>query len=211
MTTRNWEALKEKVRNGATLYLSWSETFLDELDQVAGVELDYREARAQKLDLAFDLPEGGFRYSVTLPVLRHFIPCGAEVLAKSTDGEPFFFRHRYGKGYVYTLGFPLEEMVQGACGGFNGDAWRIWRTICPVTRLVETASPAVNASEHFFSADRCAAVIVNNGAEAYSDVPKLTTGWKVVSSATDDEKTAVWRDNRLELAAHAGIVLELQR
>lgn len=211
LTTRNWVALKEKVRAGATLYLSWSETFLDGLDEVAGVELDYREKKTQKLALTFDLPEGKFRYAATVPMHRHFVPCGAETLAKTDDGEPFFFRHRYGKGLVYTLGFPMEMMAREACGGFDGDAWRIWRTVCPVSRLVETASPVVNASEHFFSADRCAVVIVNNGAEAYSAQPKLAEGWKVVSSATDDDATAAWRDGCLELAAHAGIVLELRR
>ena len=43
LTIERWEELKARVRAGATLYLSWNDTFLDSMERVAGVEVAYRQ------------------------------------------------------------------------------------------------------------------------------------------------------------------------
>lgn len=210
LTTHNWEALKAKVRAGATLYVSWSETFLPALEEVCGMELDYREKTTDKLDLAFDIPGGEkFRCTATVGMRRHFISQGAEVLAKKANGEPFFFRHRYGKGLVYTLGYPLESQAYETVGGYAGDAWKVWKTVCPVKRIFESGSSMVNASEHYFADGSCAVVVVNNSPEAYAGVPTIADGWKVASVVTDDETDVRWTDGRLELGANAAALFKL--
>ena len=212
LTQRNWEALKAKVRAGATLYLSWAETFLPSMDEVCGLELDYREHGSEKLALAVDVPGGArFKLNVSASMRRRFKSVGAEILAKDAAGNPFFFRHRYGKGLVYTLGVPLEEACRKAAGGFNGEAYRIWQLVCPVTRLVETGVRDVNASEHFFNAAKCVVVVVNNGAAAYEASPKIAAGWKVVAAQTDRPDLATRKDGRLHLAPASGLVLTLAR
>ena len=212
LTTHNWEALKAKVRGGATLYISWSETFLPAIEEVCGMELDYRETIADKLDLAFDLGDGKpFKYAANVTKRRHFITHGAEVLAKNANGEPFFFRNRYGKGLVYTLGLPLEQIVHSKAGGYAGNAHRIWQAVCPVRRLFESGSSLVNASEHFLPDGRCAVVVVNNSPESYAGVPKIMDGWTVDSVATDDETDVKWTGRRLELGANAGAILMLRK
>ena len=210
LTTHNWEALKAKVRAGATLYVSWSETFLPALEEVCGMELDYREKTTDKLDLAFDIPGGEkFRCKATVGMRRHFISQGAEVLAKNANGEPFFFRHRYGKGLVYTLGYPLESQAYETVGGYAGDAWKVWKTVCPVKRIFASGSSMVNASEHYFADGSCAVVVVNNSPEAYAGVPTIADGWKVASVVTDDETDVRWTDGRLELGANAAALFKL--
>ena len=210
LTTHNWEALKAKVRAGATLYVSWSETFLPALEEVCGMELDYREKTTDKLDLAFDVPGGEkFRCKATVGMRRHFISQGAEVLAKNANGEPFFFRHRYGKGLVYTLGYPLESQAYETVGGYAGDAWKVWKTVCPVKRIFASGSSMVNASEHYFADGSCAVVVVNNSPEAYAGVPTIADGWKVASVVTDDETDVRWTDGRLELGANAAALFKL--
>lgn len=210
LTTHNWEALKAKVRAGATLYVSWSETFLPALEEVCGMELDYREKTTDRLDLAFDIPGGEkFRCTATVGMRRHFISQGAEVLAKKANGEPFFFRHRYGKGLVYTLGYPLESQAYETVGGYAGDAWKVWKTVCPVKRIFASGSSMVNASEHYFADGSCAVVVVNNSPEAYAGVPTIADGWKVASVVTDDETDVRWTDGRLELGANAAALFKL--
>ena len=210
LTTHNWEALKAKVRAGATLYVSWSETFLPALEEVCGMELDYREKTTDKLDLAFDIPGGEkFRCTATVGMRRHFISQGAEVLAKKANGEPFFFRHRYGRGLVYTLGYPLESQAYETVGGYAGDAWKVWKTVCPVKRIFESGSSMVNASEHYFADGSCAVVVVNNSPEAYAGVPTIAAGWKVASVVTDDETDVRWTAGRLELGANAAALFKL--
>ncbi|MBR0056077.1 MAG: hypothetical protein IJP66_02000 [Kiritimatiellae bacterium] len=46
LTLERWEELKARVRAGATLYLSWNDTFLDSMEEVGGVEVAFRERRA---------------------------------------------------------------------------------------------------------------------------------------------------------------------
>ena len=46
---------------------------------------------------------------------------GAEVLAVNEEGNPVFTRHRYGRGHVYFLGFPLEQMASRQTRGFQPD------------------------------------------------------------------------------------------
>ena len=43
LTVERWEELKAKVRDGATLYLSWNDTFLDSMEEAAGIEVSFRE------------------------------------------------------------------------------------------------------------------------------------------------------------------------
>ena len=210
LTTRNWEALKAKVRDGATLYISWDETFLPAIEEVCGIELDYRETISEKLDLAFDLGDGKpFRYAANVGKRRHFITHGADVLAKNVNGEPFFFRHRYGKGLVYTLGLPMEQIAYSKAGGYAGDAFRIWQAVCPTKRIFESDSSMVNTSEHPLADGSCAVVVVNNSPDAFAGVPKISDGWKVVSVDTDDESDVKWSGNRLELGAQAAALFRL--
>lgn len=88
LTTRNWEALKAKVRDGATLYISWDETFLPAIEEVCGIELDYRETISEKLDLAFDLGESLLRpwwQSITVPNYALFVRMRSRVLCTVID------------------------------------------------------------------------------------------------------------------------------
>ena len=212
LSTRNWEALKAKVRGGATLYISWSETFLPAIEEVCGIELDYRETVADRLDLTFDLGDGKpFKYAAGVDKRRHFITHGAEVLARNANGEPFFFQHRYGKGLVYTLGFPMESMAYEKAGGYAGNAWRIWRAVCPVKRLFDSASSMVNASEHELADGSVAVVVVNNSPEPYSGNPEIAGGWKIASAETDDGSDVRWNDGRLELGANAAVLFRMEK
>ena len=211
-STHNWEALKAKVRDGATPYLSWADTFLPAIEDVCGIELDYRETVPDRLDLTFDLGDGKpFKYVAPVAKRRHFITHGAEVLAKSSNGDPFFFRHRYGKGLVYTLGLPMEKTAYAKAGGYAGDAWRIWQAVCPVKRLFDSGSSVVNASEHEFADGRIATVVVNNSPEPYSGRPEIAAGWKIASVETDDDSDVKWDDGRLELGANAAVLLIMER
>ena len=198
------------VHDGATLYISWDETFLPAIEEVCGIELDYRETISEKLDLAFDLGDGKpFSYAANVGKRRHFITHGADVLARNANGEPFFFRHRYGKGLVYTLSLPMEQIAYSKAGGYAGNAFRIWQAVCPVKRIFESGSSMVNASEHPLADGSCAVVVVNNSPDPFAGVPKISDGWKVVSVDTDDESDVKWSGNRLELGAQAAVLFRL--
>ena len=78
-----------------------------------------------------------FNDGMTLPMLygKKFTmePLTAEVLARDSTGNVVFSRNRCGKGWVYYVGFQLENMLWGRPGVFTGenclDYARIYREV----------------------------------------------------------------------------------
>ena len=188
LTTENWEKLKAKVRAGATLYLSWCDTFLDEMETVGGVEVSYRDKEKTVLT-----------------------PTTAEILEKDTDGNGFLFRNAYGKGTVYVCRRPFEKTLYEGTGGYEGDSWKVWAKVCPVDRSLTTEAQNVFVSEHPFDDGRMALVVVNNARTAYRGSAALASGWRVTSVLTDDQAAAKWTDGRLDLAPCSGLLLMVEK
>lgn len=205
-TITRWEELKAKVRAGATLYLSWDDTFLDGMEEVGGIEVAFREKRGGS-DVC-DI--GGARVRFDYGVKRRFNALTAETLVRNQAGEGVLFRNRYGKGTVYVCIHNFEKRFYQTAGQYAQDACRIWSMVCPVKRLVTTAEKDVFVSEHPFDAGRCAVVIVNNSDRDYVGRPVIAVGWKVASVLTDDASAAKWEDGRLTLAGNSGILLMLE-
>lgn len=203
LTIERWEELKARVRNGATLYLSWNDTFLDSMEEVGGIEITYRERTggADKCDF------GDFKRTFGYSVKRRFNAITAETIAKNQDGEGVFFRNKYGKGVVYVFIHNFEKSYYDGAGKYNGDAWKIWAKVRPVNRILKTGVANIFVSEHCFGGGRCGVVVVNNSGELYDATPEIWKGWSVRRAITDDESAAKWDNGKLTLAPNAGILL----
>lgn len=207
-TIETWEQLKEKIRNGATLYLSWDDTFLDSLEEVCGIEVDYREATGGVDACDF----GDFKLDVAYAVKRRFRAIGAETLATNAQGEGVFFRKDYGKGRVYTFIHPVERLFYAKAGQYRTNACRIYGKVCPKpNRLLVTGEQDVIVSEHFFADGDCGVIVVNNRDVAYEGRPQVANGWAVANAITDDAEATAWSDGKLTLAPNAGILLLMKR
>ena len=203
LTLERWNELKARVRAGATLYLSWNDTFLDSMEDVGGIEVAFREKR-----VGTDLCDfGDFKVEVPYSVKRRFRTLTAETFAVNQDGEGVLFRNRYGKGTVFVCIHNVEKTFYQSAGRHEGDAWKIWAKVCPVERILAAGVPNVFASEHFFDDRRCGILVVNNGAKAYAGKPALRSGWRIASALTDAPDAAKWEDGALTLAPCAGILL----
>ena len=207
LTIERWEELKARVRQGATLYLSWDDTFLDSMEEVGGVEVAFRERRSGTDVCDF----GDFTQSIGYSIKRRFRPLTAETLAKNQQGEGVFFRNRYGKGTVYVLIHNFEKTTCSQAGAFEGEGWKIWAKVRPVRRLLKTGMQNLFVSEHHFGDGRCGLVLVNNSRNPYSGRPALAAGWKVESALADDPVLARWFDGQLELGGHTGMLLIVGR
>lgn len=206
LTLERWDELKARVRAGATLYLSWNDTFLDSMEDAAGIEVAFREKRG-----GTDLCDfGDFKVEIPYAVKRRFRALTAETLAVNQDGEGVLFRNRYGKGAVFVCIHNFERTFYQGAGRYESDVWKIWAKVCPVSRLVETGNKNVFASEHFFDERHSGILVVNNGADAYAGKPSIRSGWRVASAQTDAPDAAKWEDGTLTLAPCAGILLMLE-
>ncbi|UKI33265.1 MAG: hypothetical protein L6W00_07280 [Lentisphaeria bacterium] len=150
---RSWETLLEHVHDGATLYLSLNDTILSGIDEIFGAGVRDRRMTNDTPEFRFD---AGFSFTLPRRIRYRMNSYGAEVLGREADGNPAFFRHRYGKGTVYLLNFPLEAAAAGATGGFETDAWKLYREILHPRRLAESPSPFLQLTEHHFADGRAA-------------------------------------------------------
>ena len=208
LSIERWEELKTKVRDGATLYLSWNDTFLDSMEEVAGVEVSFREKRGGMDVCDF----GDFKVEVPYSVKRRFNALTAKTLAKNQNGEGVFFRNAYGKGSVFLFVHNFERTFYESAGRYESDGCRIWAKVLPVSRVVETNDRNIFVSEHPFGDGRVGVILVNNSRDRFEGKVKLCDGWTVHDSATDDLSCAKFGDgNRLALSGNAGILLIASR
>ena len=203
LTVERWEDLKARVRAGATLYLSWNDTFLDAMEEVGGIEVAYRQRTGGQDVCDF----GDFKLPVGYAVKRRFNALTAETLARNQAGEGVFFRNRYGKGTVYVFIHNFEKTSYGASGKYEGDAWRVWAKVRPVNRILKTGVANVFVSEHCFGGGRCGVVVVNNRDVPYEGTPEIWKNWRVRRVVVEDPENASFIDGKLKIAPCAGVLL----
>ena len=203
LSLERWSELKERVRAGATLYISWNDTFLDSMEEVGGIEIAFREQAGGSDMCDF----GDFRQRFGYSVKRRFNALTAEVLAKNQNGEGVFFRNRYGKGTVYVFAHNFELAYYAAAGKYESDAWKVWAKVCPVERILAAGDKNIFVSEHHFGDGRCGLLVVNNSGRAYSGVPAVKKSWRIANAVTDDGGKAKWDGSKLTLSPCSGILL----
>ena len=203
-TVRGWEKLLERVRNGATLYLSLNDTILSGIDDVFGAGVRDRRMTNDTPEFRFD---AGFSFTLPRRIRYRMNSYGAEVLGREADGNPAFFRHRFGKGMVYLLNFPLEAAAANTIGGFETDAWKLYREILHPRRLAESPSPFLQLTEHHFADGRTALIAVNNQPEPFKGALVLPAGQRLLDQRSDSNAT--WRAGTLEMPPNSGLLLLL--
>ena len=208
LTIERWKELKAKVRDGATLYISWNDTFLDSMEEVAGVEVAFREKRGG-LDVC---DFGDFKVEVPYSVKRRFNALTAKTLAKNQNGEGVFFGNAYGKGMVYLFAHNFERTFYDGTGRYESDGFRIWAKVRPVSRIVETNDRNVFVSEHPFGGGRVGVILVNNSRNGFEGKIGLRDGWTVSESVSDDPARAKLEGgNRLSLSDNSGVLLIVEK
>ena len=198
-----FNAVLEKVRNGATLYLSLNDGALAPFEEVFGVEVAGREMRTEPARVEMN----GNSFELPSPYRLYLRGIRAEILACEEGGNPVFVRSRYGKGIMYLLTLPLELDLGQRPGAFDRIDEPRWREFYGVfaeeivsRRLIRTDNPFVTLTEHFVDGDNCLVVAVNNAPEPFPMVFEVNAGWRI-DAAMDEDK----------IPPHTGTVLKLSR
>ncbi len=206
LSTRRWEALLEKVRNGATLYLALDDTFLTHLAEVCGGVLTSRFESCDQMEYRF--PD--FRLTLPRKVCSRMKSLGAGVLAEDSEGNPVLFEHSYGKGRIYTLAFPLERIVLNTLHGFDTDAWKIYALILPKQHPISSANPKLIVTEHPFDEQTKGCVLVNCSMKAIDEELTIDPGW-TIESLRSDRPDVCLTGNAIHMPANSGALLVLKR
>lgn len=160
MSKLRWDALKQKVREGAALYLSMDDAILTEFEDVTGFRLIRRwESPEQGM-----VKQDGQLLSYHKDHSYEFMSVSAQVLLSDGNGKPLLGRHAYGRGQVYFSALPIERMLLDDPQKTDEPWYRIYEKFCP-QKLITKTNPRVGLTVHS-DGDGMYAVLIN-----YSNAP----------------------------------------
>jgi len=182
---KDWLSILEKVKKGASLYISFDEGFLSPIIEPAGIEIVSTQNRNGAVTY---IPENKRFNPFIINSGRKLSikPTTATVLAREADGNPIFTVNSYGKGKIYFLSVPLEISTINTVGSYTDNKceyWKIYQTIAGdiinQSRTVTKIDPLVAITEHDLSDFQKVIVLVNCSAEDKSVALKIKPGWDV--------------------------------
>jgi hypothetical protein len=185
-----WYELDEKVRAGATLYLSLSDGILSPFKQPFGLEVQTRQKRTTPAEITLTGLEEAPTFAVRSPARYNLYNSSAVLLGQERDGNPAFTCHNWGDGCLYFLSVPIEQHVSNTPGAFVGDEpyWQIYRHIVeamrsPLARRVfRKDNPLVGITEHPLDEHQRTIVLINYSPTAQNAQLTLAEGWKIAQS-----------------------------
>ena len=182
---RRWLELIEKVRGGATLYISMKDGLLAPFDEIVGLECQTRSIRSSSVNFEFS----DVSYSVTSSHRINFKTKGAEVISAEPDGNPLFTSFKLGKGKVFFLSVPIETYASELPDAFHlPDSMPLWRIYSMIAssvigkRLIGKKNPFIGITEHEVSPSEKIIVAINYSSQDVSDEFSVASGWKLADS-----------------------------
>lgn len=144
---RCYEDLKQRVYNGAALYISEHDGNLTEFEEFTGLQV----ITARKTGKSGELHFGDDTLPYEKPCHFQLNPVHAEVLASEEDGTPAFTVANYGAGKVFYLNFPLEEMMLAKWDSFEDNYYKFYEYTANQAQMnkeVRKTNPNVGLTLH---------------------------------------------------------------
>lgn len=142
-----YHRLMEHIREGAVLLITNNRAPLTEFTALTGLTVEDGDEFQHNDSMDWDGHHLVFNY----PKKLYIHSLEADILAKDSHGIPVFTRHRYGKGDVFYLNFPLESSLIQQPEGFGTEAYHVYRTA--FAKLLNTlaafsANPSIGVTLH---------------------------------------------------------------
>jgi hypothetical protein len=200
----------ERVKNGATLYMSLDDCLLSPFDKVTGMRVD---TRCRALD-ADKLTIGDAEFTIKAPYRIRSTGVGAVELAYNDKGDPVFSEYTLGKGKVYCLYYPIEYIAATEPGVTDGECnqpfEKIYRAmqLRSCMRCAEIDVPTVGLTEHIVSENERILVAVNYEPDDGECMLSLAEGWKIADISSIDDKACI-ECNKLRIPKNTGAVIRI--
>ncbi len=119
-------ALKEKVENGATLYVSNYDGFFTEQEEFFGF---ITRGVEEKSDVKGEMTINNKSIPYSYLQRRMLQATSAEVLKTDSENNPILLKNAYGKGNVFFLNFAMEEIMLSESYAFNKSRHEVFKYI----------------------------------------------------------------------------------
>lgn len=183
MPQDTYQKLLEKAQNGATVYFSVLDGgLLTDSKSVLGLISDGygRNTKSVEIEVL------GEKLACTSKFRYRMREAGAEVLCKDEDGNVIFSRNRYGKGWIYYLGVPVEQMLWESEGKFTDTKkypyYKLYQTFAGeqlALKPIVSKTPEIGLTVHQESEESAIVVAVNYASEEKSFDFALQNGWEL--------------------------------
>lgn len=182
ITRRRLMALLDKVRAGATLYISLGSALFRMIPELSGVTFAYREAGGEE-----SVTLGKEKLTVRGDFKYYPEDTGdTEILARAADGRAVYTRHRFGQGYIYLSTVPMEKYLSTnekafrSKGGSDYAAWyRVFYETASSVRVFDTDSRVIRMTEHIVDEKTRYVVLINYSEQRARAKCLLADGWYV--------------------------------
>ncbi len=185
ITKQRLDELLNKVKAGATLYLSLDAGLVRQLPEITGVEIAYREQVRKNVSILLD----NQKLPVNTQYFYHPECYSAESLAVCESGESVFFKHRLGQGCVYLLTLPLEKHLAETPYIFHKEdtpgyheIYRHLAKSADICRLCDSNHPHIRLTEHPIDDERAYIFAINYSGKPASAKLTICEGFYVSES-----------------------------
>jgi len=181
----SWYKILDKVREGATLYLSLDFVYMPALTTPLGFEIRSNIQRRGALKFISKAGNDTLCFDTFAERRLNIDPLKCTVLGEEPDGNPAFILSKYGKGKIYLLTFPIESNLATTTGAFD-QGMPAWCSIYKIVarevidqRILTQDNTYVGVTEHSLNNDEKVVILINyNSDKATSDF-RLREGWKI--------------------------------
>ena len=212
MFKNDWFALLEKVKAGATLYMSLDDAYLNTFNEPLGIELLTNSKRKGSVKFGSKLWNDSLVFTTSADRKLTINPKATKVLAREPDGNPVFIESQYGKGKIFLLTFPIEANLTNTTGAFDKGqpAYAgIYRYIAQPfinQRVLQQFNPYIGVTEHPISDKEKIVVLINYSAEDITTNATVKSGWKITGSLYGNQPAG----NAIQLKANDALVLTMK-
>jgi len=209
-----WLKLLDKVKQGATLYISLDDAYLPSFTEPLGITISTNIKRRGMLKYLSKLPSGDSLNFISTAERKYIIQAqSSRLLATEPDGNPALLESTYGRGKIYLLTFPLELNLAKTTGAFDkGQPLynAIYKQIAASLiheRVITQPNPYVGATEHPLNDKEKVVVLINYNPDDASVPVTLKDGWHINNSLYGALPTA----GQLKIKGNDAVVLIVKK
>ena len=162
-----YEELKRKVQDGASLYISYDGGVLSDFANLTGLCVVDSAVKGENGNITLDNEIINFHKTYNLEFVLS--DNTTEILAYDNYGKPAITAHKYGKGKVYFLNFPLESMLVNESNAFDSNKHLLYKFLLSAealkNRKIISMNKFVSITEHH-EGDTCYVVAINYSPDA---------------------------------------------
>ncbi len=171
--------LLERVRAGATLYISTDQMFR-RLPELTGLTIAEREKTdVERVMLGND----HFEMRDTWKYEIESIADTCTVLARTANGTPFYVFNSYGKGRIYYMAYKPELMLGKTIAPFASDKspyYKFYESLpFQSKRVVKSTNPLILTTEHIADDETHIVIAINYGHQTGTMHLEIADGWEI--------------------------------